>query len=102
MQSNAVDEPLFKNINREDSEIQKAHSLAAETINQFEQYVKEQRNVTYMAKLRFRDPDLSEELGTDQFLYMWLTNVFYHEEEKLFSGTFLEGVITWPPTILAK
>lgn len=90
VQSNAVDEPLFKNINREDSEIQKAHSLAAETIDQFEQYVKEQRNVTYMAKLRFRDPDLSEELGTDQFLYMWLTNVFYHEEEKLFSGTFFE------------
>jgi uncharacterized protein YegJ (DUF2314 family) len=90
VQSNAADEPLFKNINREDSEIQKAHSLAAETIDRFEQYVREQRNVTYMAKLRFRDPDLSEELGTDQFLYMWLTNVFYHEEEKLFSGTFFE------------
>ncbi|NIZ06480.1 hypothetical protein [Pseudoalteromonas sp. HF66] len=50
MQANTADEPLFKNINREDSEIQKAHSLVAETIDQFERYVREQRNVTYMAK----------------------------------------------------
>lgn len=40
--------------------------------------------------MRFRYPDLSEELDTDQFLFMWLTNVFYHEEDKLFSGTFFE------------
>lgn len=90
VESKEVSEPLFKNLNAEDAEIQKSHAMAAETINQFEDYVKEQRNVIYMAKLRFKDPDLSTVRGTEQFLYMWLTDVFYHEEERLFSGVFFE------------
>lgn len=90
VQSNATEQPWFKNIDREDAEIKDAHSLAEQTINQFEVYVKEQLDVTYMAKLRFRDPDLSEKLGKDQFLYMWLTNVVYHENENIFSGAFFE------------
>ena len=83
-------EPLFKNINNEDAEIKQAHSLAAQTINKFIILVKEQTDATYMAKLRFRDPDLSEKLGKDQFVYIWLTDVVYHREESMLSGVFFE------------
>ena len=84
------DEPLFRNVDREDIEMGKAHALAAATTKDFEENVRKQKDVTYMAKLRFRDPDLSEETGEDQFLYMWLTNVVFHESEDMFSGVFFE------------
>ncbi len=32
----------------------------------------------------------SERLGEDSFLFLWLTTVHYHAEERLFSGTFFE------------
>ena len=89
-QTNTEVAPQFNNINREDVEITKAHALASQTINKFISLVKEQKNVTYMAKLRFIDPDLSEKTGKDQFLYIWLTNVFYHEKENILSGEFFE------------
>jgi len=82
--------PLFKNIDSEDAEIRQAHTLASTTINKFVAFVKEQKDATYMAKLRFRDPDLSEKLGEDQFLYLWLNNVVYHSEENILSGAFFE------------
>ena len=47
-------------------------------------------NALYMAKLRFKNPDLSERLGEDRFLFLWLSDVYYHEEEKLLSGVFFE------------
>lgn len=83
-------EPKFNQIKRSDVEIQKAHSLALSTINGFINQVKSGGNQAYMAKLRFRDPDLSEQLGEDQFLYLWLNEVVYHPEDKLLSGVFFE------------
>ncbi|MER8450866.1 DUF2314 domain-containing protein [Mesorhizobium sp. M1428] len=37
-----------------------------------------------------RDPDESERLGEDHFVFLWLAAVHYHAEERLFSGTFFE------------
>ncbi|WP_196140520.1 DUF2314 domain-containing protein [Aliikangiella sp. G2MR2-5] len=85
-----MSEPRFRNVNSKDAEIENAHARAADTIHEFIAMVKEQNDVAYMAKLRFRDPDFSEETGVDQFLYLWLSGVYYHEDEKLLSGVFFE------------
>jgi hypothetical protein len=50
------------------------------------------------AKLRFRDPDESERLGEDRFLFLWLSAVHYQTAERVFSGTFFEvphGLQRW-------
>lgn len=83
-------EPLFRNIHQQDLEINNAHGRASATISEFVELVQEARDITYMAKLRFRDPDLSEQLGEDRFLYMWLTNVLYHPDDNILSGVFFE------------
>ena len=83
-------EPLFRNIHQQDLEINNAHGRASATISEFVELVQEARDITYMAKLRFRDPDLSEQLGEDRFLYMWLTNVLYHPDDNILSGVFFD------------
>ena len=85
-----MSEPLFRNIQREDPEMEKAHALASNTASDFVFKVKEQADVAYMAKLRFRDPALSVQTGKDQFLYIWLAAVYHHQEENLLSGVFFE------------
>lgn len=84
------DEPKFNQIKRDDAEMQNAYLLAANTIDIFINMVKAGGMLTYMAKLRFRDPILSEQIGEDQFLYLWLNEVVYHPEEKILSGVFFE------------
>jgi uncharacterized protein YegJ (DUF2314 family) len=44
----------------------------------------------HAAKLRFRDPDESDRSGEDRFVFLWLTGVHYHADERIFSGTFFE------------
>ena len=82
-------EPIFRNIHKTDPEFAKAHSLCVETIEQFVEFVKNAEEPFYMAKLRFRDPDLSEE-GHDYLFYLWLSEVVYHSEENILSGVFFE------------
>jgi len=83
-------EPKFIALDSKDTEMKKAYALTANTIYQFIDLVKAGGEGEHMAKLRFRNPDLSEELGKDQFLYIWLSNVAYHPEEKILSGVFFE------------
>jgi len=85
-----MSEPLFRNIHNEDEEMQRAYSQASSTIMDFVEIVKSNINAIYMAKLRFRDPEQSEKLGEDRFLYLWLHDVYYHEDEKILSGEFFE------------
>ena len=68
----------------------RAYSQASSTIMDFIALVKSDVNAIYMAKLRFRDPDLSEKLGEDRFLFLWLSDVYFQEDEKYLSGEFFE------------
>ncbi|MCE2572987.1 DUF2314 domain-containing protein [Motilimonas eburnea] len=83
-------EPKFRTVNSNDLTVQKAHSMAASSMPQFIELVRARGESTFMVKLRFRDPELSEKLGEDQLLYLWLTDVYYHEEENFLSGVFFE------------
>ena|SRR5690554_1922279 len=83
-------EPVFAAVRNDDPEMVKAHALAAETVSDFLEQVQITGEHMCCAKLRFRDPDQSERLGEDRFLYIWLNNVVYHPAERLFSGTFFE------------
>ena len=83
-------EPIFRAIHKDDPEIEKAHYKCADTINQFVEMVKNGGAPTYMAKLRFRDPDLPEKEGKDDLFYLWLSDVVFHPNEGLPSGVFFE------------
>ena len=83
-------EPLFRNVHDDDEEMLRAYALASTTIGEFISLVKSDVSAIYMAKLKFRNPELSERLGEDRFLFLWLSDVFYHEKEGLLSGTFFE------------
>ena len=83
-------EPIFRTIHKNDLEFQEAHAQCADTIGEFVNLVKKSEEPIYMAKLRFRDPDLSEKEGKDHFFYLWLSEVAYHEKGKMLSGVFFE------------
>ena len=86
-----MNEPQFTAVRLDDPELALAHSRASATIQDFIRAVQSVgAGVGLMAKLRFRDPDLSEELGEDRFFYLWLHQVAYHPEERLLSGAFFE------------
>jgi uncharacterized protein YegJ (DUF2314 family) len=67
-----------------------AYARAAATVSLFQGFVERAGDYICSAKLRFRDPDLSEELGEDRFLLLWLTSVHYHQAKRIFSGAFFE------------
>lgn len=83
-------EPIFTAASRKNPDMETAHAKAAATIPQFIEHLQSDIPGFRGAKLRFRDPDESERLGENRFLFLWLTGVYYHSEENLFSGTFFE------------
>ena len=83
-------EPIFRNIHKDDPELERAHAQCADTIDEFIGLVKNAHEPIYMAKLRFRDPDLSEKEGKDHLFYLWLSEVVYHKNENMLSGVFFE------------
>lgn len=85
-----LDEPIFQAIYADDAEFSAAHARASATIAEFLLLVRRGGDARFMAKLRFRDPDLSDRLGEDRFFYLWLSEVVYHPEENIFSGVFFE------------
>jgi uncharacterized protein YegJ (DUF2314 family) len=84
------EEPLFIAIRNDDPEMLKAHAKASATIDLFREHLTRRVDGFCCAKLKFRDPDESERLGEDRFVYLWLTSVLYHGLENCFSGTFFE------------
>jgi uncharacterized protein YegJ (DUF2314 family) len=88
--SGQPNEPRFMAIPQTDPDFQDAYDAASATISKFIEHVERAGDAFYMARLRFRDPDASERLGEDRFLFMWLSEVHYHRAEKVFSGTFFE------------
>lgn len=73
-----------------DPAFQAAYDGAAATIPQFIEHLQRCGDSYCSAKLRFRDPDESERLSEDKFLFLWLSSTHYHTAERLFSGTFFE------------
>ena len=67
-----------------------AFQRASESIKRFQELVVTNSPGIKYAKLRFRDPEESERLGKDQFLFLWLTDIHFHKQENIFSGTFFE------------
>ena len=88
--SEPQDEPLFTAISQADPAFQSAYDRAAATIPDFIARIESGREAFRSAKLRFRDPDESERLGEDRFLFLWLTDVFYYPDENNFTGMFFE------------
>ena len=84
------EEPLFVAVSRDDPELLAAYALAASTLSHFRNHVSRPGKHFCCAKLRFKDPDQSEELGEDRFCFLWLSSVHYHQTESLYSGTFFE------------
>ncbi|UVC17112.1 DUF2314 domain-containing protein [Mesorhizobium onobrychidis] len=84
------DEPLFLAISKTDPATLAAYDRALASVPIFIEHIERNADALCSAKLRFRDPDESERLGEDSFLFLWLTAVHYHAEERLFSGTFFE------------
>lgn len=83
-------EPLFVAISEDDPEIVQAHARVARSIGLFKSQVTQPGDHICSAKLRFRDPDRSEERGEDQFFFLWLTNTYFHPNEGMFSAEFFE------------
>jgi uncharacterized protein YegJ (DUF2314 family) len=83
-------EPLFTAISNKDADFQAAYARASATLPRFIEHIKSGIKASYSAKLRFRDPDASERLGEDRFVFLWLTGVHYHDAERVFSGGFFE------------
>ncbi len=83
-------EPKFRTVPNDDREFEAAYVKCSQTINEFVDLVRRAEEPILMAKLRFRDPDLSEEEGVDHLFYLWLSEVVYHENENMLSGVFFE------------
>ena len=84
------EQPLFTAIRTDDPEMKRAYAQAAASIDIFRAHVLRTGEHMCCAKLRFRDSDLSEHLGEDRFVFLWLNEVYYHAEETAFSGAFFE------------
>lgn len=82
--SQPQDEPLFMAIPKNDSAMLDAYNQAAQTTDLFKSHLQSKPGALHLAKLRFRDPDESERLTEDRYVFMWLGNVLYHSEEELF------------------
>jgi uncharacterized protein YegJ (DUF2314 family) len=72
-----------------------AYRLASESLNDFRSHIRRASEHSCAAKLKFKDPALSEKLGEDRFIYLWLANVEL-EEDNIFVASFFEV----PPELL--
>lgn len=83
-------QPLFTAISRSDSSFHEAYKSASRTLPQFINDLQSGMRAYFSVKLRFRDPDESERLGENRFLFLWLSAIHYYPEERIFSGSFFE------------
>ena len=84
------EEPLFTNVRGDDAEMRKAYASAAASLNQFQSHLHRPGDHTCAAKLRFRDPTLSERLGEDRFVFLWLAGIERDQSTNMYTGSFFE------------
>jgi uncharacterized protein YegJ (DUF2314 family) len=83
-------EPLFMAIPDNDAAFQAAYKQASATLQRFIEHIQSGIKTSCSAKLRFRDPDESDRMGEDRFVFLWLSDALYHTTERVFSGVFFE------------
>jgi len=72
-------EPLFMAIPKDDPAFLAAYAQARASLPRFRELLRlDGDDVFHSAKLRFRDPDLSERLGEDRFFFLWVSFVVPH------------------------
>jgi uncharacterized protein YegJ (DUF2314 family) len=82
-------EPLFAQVQKEDTEMLGAYQSAAAALDQFVSFICDDRDLTRCVKLRLKDPALSEKLGEVRYVLLWLSNVRI-EDNNAFVGVFFE------------
>jgi uncharacterized protein YegJ (DUF2314 family) len=83
------EQPLFAAVKSTDPEMREAYAAAAASLDQFVCHLKRPGSHICACKLRFRDPELSERLGEDRFVYLWLAAVEQAAADNAFVGTFI-------------
>ncbi len=83
-------DPTFVAVPNREQDFLDAYAKASETMSVFKDHVITPGAHICSVKLRFRNPNLSEELGEDQFAFIWLTSTQYHEDEDIYSAIFFE------------
>jgi len=82
-------ESLFLTVHKSDEEMLRAYKAAEATIEHLISFINSDDDAIRCVKLRFKDPALSEKLGEDRFVFLWLANVQV-ELDGMFVATFFE------------
>lgn len=89
------DEPLFVATPSGDSDMLRAYSQAASTVDELVVHLRRGGKIISAIKMRFRDPDQSARLGEDRFVFLWLS-VESHDPE---AGHFVVRFFEVPPDL---
>ena len=89
-------EPLFSATSRNDRDMMRAYARAADSIDELLGHLQREGSGTAAIKMRFRDPDESDRLGEDRFVFLWLFVVEHDASTRRFAVEFFEV----PPDLL--
>lgn len=81
-------QPLFMAMPTGDKSLHNAYERARVTLPKFIDHISSGGTPYCSAKLRFRDSELSERLGENRYVFIWVTSVSFSNEK--FSGRFFE------------
>ena len=83
-------EPLFRATRQDDPEMSRAFARAAATIDELFDHLQQAGERQSAVKMRFRDPEASERLGEDRFVFLWLLVVDHDADTRRLALEFFE------------